>query len=297
MWKKKIYKLWVLIEILLKEFCSKSEVIKMSVSFDYSGKIIKSNWGDDINYWFYKEIIDAHLISYDWSVRSQIQKRPFIMGIGSILTLFPLDNSIIWGSGIISETAIIKGRPLEVRAVRGPLTRQRLLAEGIDCPEVYGDPALLLPYYYRPQLKKKYRLGIIPHYVDQSKPFVQKICNYKDVLIIDVKGYRHWLDFIDQICQCEAIISSSLHGLIISEAYDVPNLWIKFQDSELDDDFKYHDFFLSIKNDRTPFIVNCCTTKDELFEALRNWKKGNINLDLLLDVCPFPIKKNIKITR
>lgn len=269
----------------------------MSVSFGYDGKIIKANWGDDINYWFIREIAKAHLINYDWSLRTQKQHRPYVMGIGSILTLFPVDNSIIWGTGIISEKALIKGRPLEVRAVRGPLTRQRLLAQGIDCPEIYGDPALLLPLYYKPQAKKKYSLGIIPHYVDQQNPFLENLYGKTDILIIDIKRYGHWLDFIDQICQCEAIVSSSLHGLIISEAYGIPNLWMKLQGSDLTDDFKYHDFFLSIERDRKAFGIDHQVTKDELLMALQEWQQGKIHLKSLLDTCPFEIKKEIKITR
>ena len=43
--------------------------------------------------------------------------------------------------------------------------------------------------------------------------------NYPDILVIDLSNYRHWHDIIDQICSCQAILSSSLHGLIIAEAY------------------------------------------------------------------------------
>lgn len=146
----KIRKVLILFKIFLQEIFCKCQVIKMSVTFNYNGEIIKANWGDDINYWFFRELTKTPLINYDWSLYTQKLNRPYIMGIGSILTLFPIKNSIIWGSGIISEKAPIKGRPQEVRAVRGPLTRQRLLDQGINCPEVYGDPALLLPFFYKP---------------------------------------------------------------------------------------------------------------------------------------------------
>lgn len=63
-------------------------------------------------------------------------------------------NTEVWGAGIISENSLLKEKPSKVYAVRGPLTRQRLIKEGIDCPEIYGDPALLIPYYYRPKVTK-----------------------------------------------------------------------------------------------------------------------------------------------
>lgn len=293
----KIHKVLILFKIFLQEIFCKCQVIKMSVTFNYNGEIIKANWGDDINYWFFRELTKTPLINYDWSLYTQKLNRPYIMGIGSILTLFPIKNSIIWGSGIISEKAPIKGRPQEVRAVRGPLTRQRLLDQGINCPEVYGDPALLLPFFYKPFIKKKYSLGIIPHYTDQHNPLWKNLYKEIDVLVIDIRCYEHWLDFIDQICQCETIASSSLHGLIVSEAYGIPNLWIKLKGSKLTDDFKYHDFFLSIGRDREAFEIDHPITKNELWTAVQKWKKGNINLAPLLASCPFKLKKNIEITR
>ena len=51
--------------------------------------------------------------------------------------------------------------PQKVLAVRGPLSRNYLLENGVDCPDVYGDPALLFPKYYKPHIYKKYKLGII----------------------------------------------------------------------------------------------------------------------------------------
>lgn len=84
----KIRKVLILFKIFLQEIFCKCQVIKMSVTFNYNGEIIKANWGDDINYWFFRELTKTPLINYDWSLYTQKLNRPYIMGIGSILTLF-----------------------------------------------------------------------------------------------------------------------------------------------------------------------------------------------------------------
>lgn len=287
-----------MLKILFQEYFSNCTVIKMSVTYQYNGKLLKSNWGDDINYWFLKEITDNQIINYDWSIKTKLFNRPYISAIGSILTLFNMENAIVWGSGIISSKEKVIGTPNIICAVRGPLTRQKLLEQGIDCPEIYGDPALLIPKYYIPPKKdKSYKLGIIPHYTDNNSILLNKFRFEDDILIIDIARYEHWLDFIDQINQCNIIASSSLHGLILSEAYNIPNIWIKLRGSDLIDDFKFYDFFMSIKSDRKPLFINDETTSKDLINEAHNWKRGSINLQPLIDSCPFKIKKDYKITR
>lgn len=287
----------IMLKILLKEYFSKCIVVKMSVTYLYNGKLLKSNWGDDINYWFLKEIIDCHLINYDWSIRTKLFNRPYISAVGSILTLFNMKNAIIWGSGIISSKEKVNGKPKMVCAVRGPLTRQKLLEQGIDCPEVYGDPALLIPRYYMPKTQKQYKLGIIPHYQDQNSSLLNKLQNEEGVLIINIAHYEHWLDFIDQIHECKVVASTSLHGLIISEAYGIPNVWIKLKGQESRDDFKYHDFFLSINSDREPLLINQETTSEYIINEAKKWQKGSLDLQPLINSCPFTLKKKYKIIR
>lgn len=289
----KISKAVRMLKIFCQEIFQNCLVVKMSAYFDDYGNIIKENWGDDINYWFLQEISNAKIISYDWSLRTRLFHQPYVMGIGSILTMFNIDNSIVWGSGVISSSAPIIRRPKEIRAVRGPLTRKRLLDSGIDCPEVYGDPALLLPRYYKPGVKEKYRLGIIPHYKDFNNPVFDKFKNDPNIIIIKTRNYDNWLDFIDQICQCQAVASSSLHGLIVSEAYGIPNLWIKLERVDNSDDVKYHDFFLSVGVDRNPYIFEDLTSEKDIKDALQTYKKGYINLEPLISACPIKLKRGI----
>ena len=38
-----------------------------------------------------------------------------------------------------------------------------------------------------------------------------------------------------------------MHGLIVSDAYNIPNKWVKFNDKINGDDTKYYDYFKSVK--------------------------------------------------
>lgn len=293
---ERLIKLVNFIKVFFRELTSSCCVVKMSAYFDDKGCLQKDNWGDDINYWFYKEIVKEEIISYDFSIRSRFLHKPYYLGIGSLLTLFSIDNAVVWGSGVLSKDKKIIGMPKEVRAVRGPLSRRRLLDAGIDCPEIYGDPALLLPLYYTPKVDKKFKLGLIPHYSDMNNELVETMLKENGVHIIKVRDYVNWLDFIDQINQCDVIASSSLHGLIVSEAYGIPNVWVKFDDSP-SDDIKFHDFFLSMNNDRDPVILRASVDLQKIEDVSRCYRKGDIDLKKLLEVCPFNLKENFVIDR
>lgn len=294
---ERIQKALRFIQIFFIETFQKCSVVKMSAYFDNKGNLQIANWGDDINYWLFQEICTSRIISFDWSIRARLFNRPYVMGIGSILTMFNIDNSVIWGSGILRPDKPFRGKPREVRAVRGPLTRQKLLESGIDCPEVYGDPALLLPLYYQPKVKKKYKLGVIQQFHRVDNPLLDTLRQNPDVLIIRIGQYKSWLDFVDEVCMCETIISSSLHGLIVSEAYKIPNVWTVIDGDNPIDFFKYHDFFLSLGHDREPMCVYEPITREQIQANIDKWKPSEIDLKPLLDSCPLPLKKNHKISR
>jgi len=244
------------------------------------------NFGDILNPLFINQLSAKNVIWVD----PELYRYTNYIVIGSILDKAN-QYSIVWGSGFISEESRCPEKPFKVCAVRGPLTRKKLLKSGIDCPEIYGDPALLLPYIYTPKTQKKYKLGIIAHYVDMDNAWLRKI-NDPDVLLLDIQCADPF-DFVDQLYSCELVASSSLHGLIVADAYGIPSLWLEFSDKVVGKGFKFIDYFLSVnRTDTEPFIIKKETSVDELVD---NFSDYEIDIDLakLIDACPFELVKSL----
>ncbi len=210
--------------------------------------------------------------------------------VGSVLCWQQKPNLHVWGPGFMADNESMMIKPKKVYAVRGPLTRDLLLKQGIECPEIYGDPALLFPRFYNPTVQKKYKLGIIPHYVDSKADWIKSI-NRPDVKILNICTETH--EFVNQLKECENIVSSSLHGVIAADAYGIPNMWITINGSKdvYGGGFKFRDYFASVKRE-----VKCFEALDEIpFDLDTILKeipahKMEIDLDLLYSACPF--KKN-----
>jgi pyruvyltransferase len=244
------------------------------------------NFGDILNPLFINQLSGRNVIWVD----PELYRYPNYIVIGSILDKVN-KYSIVWGSGFISQESECPENPSQICAVRGPLTRQKLLESGIDCPEVYGDPALLLPQIYTPKTQKKYKLGIIAHYVDMDNAWLKKI-NDPDVLLLDIQCADPY-DFIDQVYSCEKIVSSSLHGLIVADAYSIPSLWLEFSDKVVGKGFKFLDYFLSVNRpDTKPFLITKETSLNELINSVPDYEI-DIDLSKLIDACPFELEESI----
>ena len=166
-----------------------------------------------------------------------VKDKPVVMGVGSILWL-SIPNFEIWGSGFLRERGSFKGG--QIHAVRGKYTAKKLMALGYPECKTYGDPALLLPLIYQSQSKKK-GFGLIPHYTEYN--YFKTI--YPEYKTIDLQTYEIEKT-IDEICSCEYVLSTSLHGVIVAHAYGIPALWIKHKQLA-SDDFKYKDYFSSVE--------------------------------------------------
>ena len=196
----------------------------------------RGNFGDILTPWLIKRISGQSPLF----VRPDAPVTKYFVS-GSIVE-YSRENCVIWGAGIMARSDHVSSKAMFL-AVRGPLTRDVALASGAECPEVYGDPALLLPRFYQPQNARRQGIGIIPHFSDKPRLMGHRFCS-EDVRLIDIQSPVE--SFIEQVCSCEFVISSSLHGIIVSHAYGIPAAWIKFRDLPSGDDSKFLDYFMSI---------------------------------------------------
>lgn len=250
----------------------------------------KENYGDLLGKYLVEKISNKKII---WAKPAKFYWLDFFMPIyvtiGSILTNVN-KKCIVWGSGIISREFSIK--KAKFLAVRGPQTRAHLLSLGYSVPEVYGDPALLLPNYYNPEIEKKYAYGIVPHYTDYN--LISNLYeNRSDILIIDMMT-NNIEAVTDLFLSCEKIISSSLHGVIVAHAYGIPAVWQQFSNNVFGDNIKYQDYFESVELENYSIeIKRKSLSNDEIENLFANYpslpqkevieslKQG------LLKVCPF----------
>lgn len=254
------------------------------------GNIVPRNFGDELNIYLLEGLTGCSLHIYNSGFHKC--RRNYVV-IGSLLDSFIDKESVVWGSGVRKVKKELPAHPKGVLAVRGRLTRDFLLDKGVPCPEVYGDPALLMPLVYTPKIQKKYKVGIIPHYRDIHLTKVHDfIENNKEIVkLIRFDKYEDWHSVIDEICQCEYIVSSSLHGLILADAYHIPNLWIQLSNNIKEGHFKYLDYFSGVgRSDSKPYLFKGDETIDFIVDKLRNYLTINFDNEKLLSACPFNIK-------
>lgn len=211
-------------------------------------------------------------------INKKVNNTKHLMTVGSILSM-GLFDATVWGSGILNDNlqSIINkkkriyNRKLDIRAVRGPLTRDVLLKAGYTCPRIFGDPAILLPLIYEPiSSEKKYDVSLILHYrtkihsssEGKNKYTIEVNDDYilkNDIKIIDPKT-DDYKSFVNDVVTSKLVISSSLHGIILAEAYGTPSVFLNFG---MDDQpTKFEDWYLS--TGRSLFF---CTSLDDALKA------------------------------
>ncbi|MGO1354574.1 polysaccharide pyruvyl transferase family protein [Brachybacterium tyrofermentans] len=169
-----------------------------------------------------------------------------LVGAGSVIQMVlrrqGTNQPRLWGCGFIREGEADEARArLDVLAVRGTSSLARV--DNISPrPIALGDPGILAPALLDRTPRKKYVLGMIPHYRDASSPAVEQIRSLgASVRIIDVGWTPE--EVATEIASCDAIISSSLHGLIFSDALGVPNAHIPLGGKLTGGLYKFHDYY------------------------------------------------------
>ncbi|WP_353138616.1 polysaccharide pyruvyl transferase family protein [Pseudopedobacter sp.] len=191
------------------------------------------NFGDHLSY----VIVSKILADNNFILEEETTDNSRLVALGSVLH-FANNDDTIWGTGFNGKISLDehKYHNLDVRAVRGPLTREFLLSRGIAVPQIYGDPALLIPHIFKGKFQKspQRKYAIVPNLHDLS---IAQANNWKNV----ISPLNSWNKCIAQILEAEFIIASSLHGLILAESFGIPARYIRL--SEEENMFKYNDYY------------------------------------------------------
>jgi pyruvyltransferase len=204
---------------------------------------------------------------------------PRLLAIGSILQR-ARPGDTIWGSGVHDLRLNQPWSPVGVTflAVRGPLTRRYILDCGGTCPPVYGDPASLLPKFHPLPVEPTRELALMPHLVDAAG---RKFARQQGLPCIEPSW--PWPRVVAEIVACRLLLSSSLHGVIVAEAYGVPAIWVAHTASPE----KFHDYYQTTgrrHGEPIPWELAVRTKPPELPEritdhgleaALREWLDCN----------------------
>ena len=192
-------------------------------------------------------------------------------------------------------------------ALRGPLSAARLAQCGfkldgggyhsrinyLKCTALpTGDPGILMPYLYQPKRPaQRFQLGVILHHTQEH--LAQELsalvaARYREqVTVISIfrSGEAELEQFVDELCACDRIASTSLHGLILAQAYGIPMLFLQSADCPVQrhSTFKFDDYCQGVGAPN--FEPYRFTLHDGLIEELQNLLES------------FPYQDSLKLTR
>ena len=216
----------------------------------------KTNFGDQLVGPILKWICNEDI---KW-VDSQYNGK--LLCVGSELALnLKKPNDVIWGYGAKLPRNIKIPPETKVLALRGPNTA--LLVQGCQC-KVFGDPALFTPRFYNPEgMKKIYDICVIPHFTDAQYFNI----NDPKIKVVDILSDK-W-ELINNMHRSNLILSTSLHGCIVAEAYGFPVVWIKPKGSIVGGlEFKWNDYFSSTgRDEQEAFLLDDPITIPALIKA------------------------------
>ena len=185
----------------------------------------------------------------------------------------------VWGSGFIKgpETSDERlMRRLNVRAVRGRFTLERLRGlTGLDLDDVaVGDPGLLASKIY-PAKSPAFRVcGIIPHHAElaaikrsddtvaleresgilqdstvKAMPLFERLAkSIPGAVVLNPESPPKTV--IGRISECEAVLSSAMHGLIVADSFGIPNMRVIASESLMGGDYKFRDYYSAFSKNK-----------------------------------------------
>lgn len=191
----------------------------------------------------------------------------------------------VWGTGLLHP---VFGHgfldKLDVHLVRGPITATLLQRK----ERRFGDPGLLIDSALPFNGTKTDRIGIVPHHTQMDDPeMLAFAASDPAYLLIDPRGDAQQV--CHEIASCARIFSSSLHGLIMADAYGVPNRWIEPAKESW---MKYHDYAASIGRTDMSFPLTIEEAPSAAFTDITYQDGISAARDALLDTFPNHLKSS-----
>ncbi|WP_400997710.1 polysaccharide pyruvyl transferase family protein [Agromyces sp. GXQ0307] len=188
------------------------------------------NFGDDLTPWLLPE--------YGIAPVHRIAGKARLAGVGSILEFLPEDfDGAVWGSGLMY------GRPhplpnAKVLAVRGHLTRDLI---GAPADVALGDPGILVARRTR-RPRTRWDVALVPHGHHRShRPFMS-MADASGLKVHVVNVHQPAARVVREIASAEAVVTTSLHGLVTADAFGIPATWTMLEPPLSGGPFKFHDY-------------------------------------------------------
>ncbi|MEM9552224.1 MAG: polysaccharide pyruvyl transferase family protein [Pseudomonadota bacterium] len=144
----------------------------------------------------------------------------------------------VWGSGVLRNVQPDFVKHVDVALVRGPVSAALLRIR----TTAFGDPALLVDEII-PAMPREDRVGIVPHHSQADDPrLAALVASDPKLMLIDAR--RPAEELCRAISACAHVAASSLHGLVVADAYGVPSTWF---DPETDELLKFQDYAASVE--------------------------------------------------
>lgn len=200
-----------------------------------------------------------------------------LVTVGSIMGIAQ-DNDVVWGTGVNGKS-LHKPLPasvLDIRAVRGPLTRATMLERGFEVPAVYGDPALLLGVLW----DRAHFRGATPAREVSIIPNLNDVDAYRSIPGV-ISPKLELKQVLAAIASSDFVTGSSLHAIVVAEALGIP---ARLVTSGIEPSFKYEDYYRGTGRETFEPAGSVNEALRSGGEPLPNWNSGP-----LIEAFPFDL--------
>lgn len=188
---------------------------------------LRPNFGDMLS-----PFLLAHFggISAVWSPPENAR----LVCAGSVLDVLPLKwSGIVAGSGVLHEGHRIDLRSATILGLRGKKSLE--LAQGDKSNVTLGDPGLLVSEII-PPVEKKHKFGVVSHWTNTD--LVGRFPSGHPI-----SAALDPISAVKEIASCERIVASSLHGIVVADAFRIPRQCEPFAPKKYEGGtFKFHDY-------------------------------------------------------